>query len=311
MTPFNGKLRIRHLEIILAVADQGTLSKAAEQLDVTQSGLSRAIVEIEEAAGGRLFERSAKGMVRTPLGTALCRHAHVLLSDFANAETELRAIGRGNVGALTVGCFSMFSGWPLAQAVHRYRADYPDVVLSIETGTHEKLLEDLDKGALDVLVSRYVQSLNSDLYRSVTLLEDKVVLAAAPDHPLFAGKGPLELSRCVQFPWITALQGSRLRNELEYLLRNRGTGIPEMVGALSPEFGLQMLAEAPYVWMLAGSVAEMLQRRGALRILPLELGLKGAPLSAIWRRDRASTRHVRAFTAALAAVVRQANLGAI
>ncbi|MES2413579.1 MAG: LysR family transcriptional regulator [Pseudomonadota bacterium] len=307
MTPFQGKLRIRQLEIVLAVADQGTLSKAAEQLDVTQSGLSRAIAGIEEMTGGRLFERSAKGMVKTSLGDALCRHARTLLSDYSKAETEMRAVTRGNLGSLTIGCFSMFSGWPLAQAVELYRQGYPKVVVAIETGTHEKLLIDLDNGALDVLVSRYIPTLNSDLYRSVTLLQDKVVIAVSPNHPL-ARKKKVELAHCVDYPWLTALQGARLRSEVENLLHRRQLPVPEMIGALSPEFGLEMIAGGRYIWMVAGSVAQVLQDRGRLRILPVDLPIKSSPLAAIWRRGRSSTREVRAFTAALAAVIQQTPL---
>ena len=54
MAPLHGKLKIRRLEIVLTIDSQGTLSKAAELLGVTQFGLSRAIAEIEEMAGGRL-----------------------------------------------------------------------------------------------------------------------------------------------------------------------------------------------------------------------------------------------------------------
>jgi DNA-binding transcriptional LysR family regulator len=306
MTPFEGKLRIRHLEIVLTVATHGSLSKAAAQLDVTQSGLSRAIAEIEELAGGRLFERTAKGMAKTALGTALCRHASTLLSDFSKAETELRAIARGNLGSLTIGCFSMFSGWPLAQAVTLYRQTYPKVVVAIETGTHEKLLADLDNGALDVLVSRYIPTLNADLYRSLNLLEDRIVIAVAPAHPL-ARRDEVSLAECVAYAWLTALQGSRMRSALENLLHAQKLQAPEMVGALSVEFGLEMVAGGQYVWMLAGSVADGLQRRKRLHILPVALGIKSAPLAAIWRRGRSSTREVRAFTSALASVVRPSS----
>ena len=307
MPPFQGKLRIRHLEIMLAVAEQGSLSKAAELLGVTQSGLSRALAEIEELVGGRVFERSPKGMVQTTLGATLLRHARSILSDFAKAETELRAIIRGNVGTLTVGCFSMFSGWPLAQAVELYRSQYPKVVLAVETGTHEKLLTALDNGELDVLIGRHIPTMNADLYRSIPLLHDKVVIAVAPEHALDK-RQKAQLSECIQYPWITALQGTRLRSELENFLHKEKLPIPEMVGAHSPEFALEMIRGGRYIWMLAGSVAQVLERKGQLRILPIHLGIQGSPLASIWRRGRSSTREVRAFTAALASVIERSAL---
>jgi DNA-binding transcriptional LysR family regulator len=206
MTPFKGKLRIRHLEIVLMVADQGSLSKAASQLRMTQSGLSRAIAEVEECVDGRLFERSTKGMVCTPLGLAMCRHAGILLSDFGKAEADLAAVSRGELGSLTVGCFAMFSGWPLAEAVRAFRETHPQVALTIQIGTHERLIEDLDSGALDVLISRYTSSLDPLIYRSISLLNDNVVLTCAAGHPLAASPN-LKLADCARYPWLTALSG--------------------------------------------------------------------------------------------------------
>lgn len=302
MTPFQGKLRIRHMEIVLAIADFGTLSKAAQQLHLTQSGLSRAITEIEEIVRGRLFERTGKGMVCTPLGEALCRHAQILLGDLDAAETDLAAVARGDLGSLTVGCFSMFGGWPLAEAVRRFRAIHPRVALAIQVGMHERLMEDLDAGKLDVLVGRHLPTLHPEVYRYTDLMEDSVVLACGTGHPL-AQAAQVTLAECVAFPWIAAPPKNRVRMELEARLRAAGTPLPEMVGALSLEFVVEMVATGEYLCMLAGSVARMMQARGALHVLPVDLALDTPPLAAIWRRERSSTRQVREFTAVLASVV--------
>ncbi|WYX63287.1 LysR family transcriptional regulator [Achromobacter xylosoxidans] len=180
MTPFKGKLRTRHLEIVLTVAELGNLSKAAAQLHSTQSGLSRAIAEIEELVGARLFERTARGTSCTPLGEAMCRHARQLLTGFRKAEIDLAALSRGDEGSLTVGCFSMFAGWPVAQAATRFRQAYPRITLTLEIGTHERLIDDLDAGALDVLISRFSSTVDPRIYRSANLLDDPVVLVCAP-----------------------------------------------------------------------------------------------------------------------------------
>ncbi|MDG9968228.1 LysR family transcriptional regulator [Achromobacter mucicolens] len=298
MTPFRGKLRIRHLEIVLTVSELGNLSKAAAQLHSTQSGLSRAIAEIEELVGARLFERTAKGTTCTPLGDAMCRHARQLLTGFRKAEIDLAAVSRGEEGSLTVGCFSMFAGWPVAQAARDYREAHPRITLTIEVGTHERLIEDLDAGALDVLISRFSSTVNPQIYRSTTLLEDAVVLACAPHHPL-AGMPEATLADYVAYPWITALPGSRIRGELELSLRQAGLAIPDMIGVLSLEFGRELLLDGRYLWMLPGSVAAVRQARGELTVLPARPALRKSPLAAIWRRDRPSTRQARAFAAQL------------
>ncbi|OZI73792.1 LysR family transcriptional regulator [Bordetella genomosp. 2] len=307
MTPFRGKLRIRHLEIVLAVAELGNLSKAAAQLHSTQSGLSRAIAEIEELVGARLFERTPRGTSCTPLGAAMCRHARLLLSGFRTAEIDLAAVLRGEEGSLTVGCFSMFAGWPVAEGARLFREAYPRIMLTLEIGTHEKLIEDLDAGALDVLISRFSATVNPQVYRSAPLLNDPVVLACAPAHPLAAQPGAT-LADYVRYPWITALPGSRIRGELENSLRQAGLAIPAMIGALSPEFGREMLLAGDYLWMLPGSVAAVGRARGDFHVLPCRPALKRSPLAAIWRRDRPSTRQARAFASLLAQVIQAEQL---
>jgi DNA-binding transcriptional LysR family regulator len=303
MTSFQGKLKIRHLEIVLAVADCGNLSRATTQLGLTQSGLSRAIAEIEELAGGRLFERTPRGMTCTQLGLSMCRHAGTLLGNFRKAEADLAAIAGGNLGSITVGCFSMFSGWPLADAVQAFRVSHPQVTLTMQIGTHERLIKDLDSADIDVLISRYTPGLDPQTYRFLSLLEDAIVLGCSLQHPL-AGKQKVTLADCVAFPWITPLPGSRLRAELHNLLRANKLAEPEMVGALSPEFGREMLAGGDYLWMLPGSVAAVMRSKGAIHVLSVEMALRHSPMAAIWRRDRPSTREVRAFSATLSKVIK-------
>ncbi|OZI29163.1 LysR family transcriptional regulator [Bordetella genomosp. 1] len=302
MTPFKGKLRTRHLEIVLAVADLGNLSKAATQLHSTQSALSRAIAEIEDLVGARLFERTAKGTTCTPLGLAMCRHARQLLSSYRKAEIDLAALARGEAGSLTVGCFTLFSGWPVAEAALRFREAHPRITLSVEVGTHERLIEDLDAGALDILISRFASTVNPQIYRSVTLSEDAVVLTCAPGHPL-ATQADATLADYVRHPWIAALPGSRIRGELEIALRHGGLPIPRMVGALSLEFGREMMRAGQDLWLLPGSVARVWQARGELCVLPLLPPLRRSPLAAIWRRDRPSNRQMRAFATQVARVI--------
>ncbi|HEY9278897.1 MAG TPA: LysR family transcriptional regulator [Eoetvoesiella sp.] len=283
-------------------AEFGNLSKAAVQLRMTQSGLSRAIVDMEEYVGGQLFERTSKGMKPTALGAALCRHANRLLSGFRKAEIDLAAVSRGDLGSLSVGCFSMFSSWPLPDAVRKFRETLPRITLSVEIATHEKLLEDLDSGAVDILISRSPPGLNAQIYRTTPLLTDPAVLACSTQHPLVTSS-TVSLDDCVRYPWVTALPESRIRLELENKLREVGCVLPSLVGALSIDFGREMVSTNEYLWMLPGSVAAVFHARNELHVIPVALGLTESPLSAIWRRDRLSTQHVRAFADILADVV--------
>lgn len=306
MTPFEGKLRIRHLEIILAVAELGNLSKVAEQFQMTQSGLSRSLIDIEDCVGGQLFERTPKGMKATTLGSTLCLHAGRLLADYRRAQTDVAAVLRGDQGSLNVGCFALFSHWPLPETISRFRRSSPNVSLNCEIGAHEDLIGDLDSGALDVLLSRSPPGLDPTIYRIAPLLNDPVVLACSAAHPLVSQELP-QLTDCVAFPWVTALPGGRIRLELDKRLRELGHGLPPLIGALSVELGKSMIQTNEYLWMLPGCVAASIQAKGQLRILPIDLHLTRSPLCAIWRRDKSSTRHVRAFVSLLNLIIDEAE----
>ena len=294
MSPFKGKLRIRHLEVVLVVAESGSLSKAAVQLNATQSGLSRAIAEIEEVLAGRVFDRSATGTVCTPLGSALCRHARILLGDFEKAELDLAAVGRGQMGSLVVGCFAMFSAWPLADVIHGFRKTHPQISVSVQVATHEYLVEQLDAGVIDLLVSRFPAGLDPNIYQHAAILDDTTVLACSPSHEL-AHRSNVSIPSCAHYPWITALPGSRIRRELEQWLWKEGIPPPPMLGAISIDLAVELIQLGDYLWTLPASVAAALQARGSLRILPVALPLSTPPVAAIWRRDRRSTRQALAF----------------
>lgn len=301
-TPFLGKLRIRHFEIVLAIAEHGSLAKAEGQLHLTQSGLSRAITEIEEIIRGRLFERTGKGMVCTPLGDALCRHARVLLGDLDKAETDLAAIAKGNQGSLVVGCFSHFVGWPLADAVRSFRSAHPRVVLTIHAGMNERLIEDLDSGKVDLIIGRRPPTLNPEIYRYTDLMEDSIVLASGKGHPL-AKKREVMLADCVSYPWIVAPDKNRVRIQLENKLHESGLVLPDFVGALSLEFALSMVSDNRYICMLPGSVAKQLTQKNDLRVLPISLGFTMPPIAAVWRRERSSTLQLRQFLDVVVSVI--------
>jgi len=216
---------------------------------------------------------------------------------------ELAAVSRGDVGSLTIGCFSMFSLWPLPEAVDAFHQSLPRVSLNIEVGTHEKLLEDLDSGGLDMVISRSPAGLYPGIYRSIPLIHDPVVLTCALRHPL-ATHTLASIADCLGSSWITALPQNRIRVELVSKLREEGHPLPTLVGAVSMDFCREMLNTNRYLCMMPGSVAHVLAARKQLHVIPLDLGLTRSPLSVIWRRDRSSTRHVRSFATLLARIVK-------
>ncbi len=259
--------------------------------------------------GGRLYERSGKGMTCTLLGEAACRHFRLLLSELRKAEGDLAAVARGEHGSLVIGCFSLFSGWPLTDAARMFRERHPHVALAIGSGSAEKLLKELDNGAIDLYIGRAHPTMSPEIYKTAVLANDEIVLTCARHHPLAAKK--VALTDCLHYPWITATPGGRIVHDLEGKFRQAGLTPPTAIGTVSLEFGQGVISDGVHLWMLPGSVAHVKQTRGELHILSVDLDLQRMPMAAIWRRERHSTRHILDFVATLQSAVAAADVSGL
>src|SRR5947207_9916694 len=95
-------LEIRHLELIAAVADVGSLTRAGDRLHLTQSALSHQLRDIEARLGTTLFRRAGKRLVLTPAGERLLASATDVLERLERAEHEIREMGRESAGTLRI-----------------------------------------------------------------------------------------------------------------------------------------------------------------------------------------------------------------
>ena len=92
-------MELRHLRYLVAIAEEGTFTRAAGRLYVAQSALSRQIRDLEEEVGARLLVRSARGVSLTAAGAELLEHARALLAREARARELVRSRGNGGTAA--------------------------------------------------------------------------------------------------------------------------------------------------------------------------------------------------------------------
>src|SRR5262245_42008215 len=97
------RLRLRHLELLVSLAETGSLSDTAKLAHTTQPGLSKWLKELEEDAGAELFERHARGLRPTPQGDVLLSHVRRLLSEMERAQSNLDALREGFAPNVAIG----------------------------------------------------------------------------------------------------------------------------------------------------------------------------------------------------------------
>lgn len=174
-------LEVRHLKLVSAVADVGSLTRAGDRLHLTQSALSHQLRDIESRLGAALFLRVGKRLVLTPAGERLLVSARDVLERLERTERDIREMGRDRAGLLrlTTECYTCYHWLPAL--LTRYRRRFPRVEVRIDVEATRRPIEMLLAGRIDLaLMSTPVRD------RRIVVspvFEDELVVIAAPSHP--------------------------------------------------------------------------------------------------------------------------------
>src|ERR1044072_2644363 len=96
------RLEVRDLRLVSAIAEMGNLTRAGQQLHLTQSALSHQLADLEKRVGGKMFERSGRRLIPTRLGEHLCSRAKITLTQLRDVERDLAEMANGRAGTLHI-----------------------------------------------------------------------------------------------------------------------------------------------------------------------------------------------------------------
>ena len=143
---------LRQLQFFVAVAEQGSVSRAAQRLSISQSSVTEAIKELEADLGVLLFERHPRGLNITHKGHQFLRHATKIMADVSDARRTFTGDTDQAGGRLQLGVTSMVAGYVLSDLLARFRRAYPAVDVSAIEDNGDYLEHLLVGGELDVAV---------------------------------------------------------------------------------------------------------------------------------------------------------------
>ncbi|WP_295545761.1 LysR substrate-binding domain-containing protein [uncultured Pseudacidovorax sp.] len=206
------KLRLRHLELLVALSETATMRSAAARLHLSQPALSKMLGEVEACFGARLFDRSHQGMQPNALGASAAYRARAALHELERATEEVSALQRGAVALLRLGAPSVTAAVPAAVA--ELRRQMPGAVVQIREGRVHELIQRLLAGELDCVFGAVTpELLTSDLtprLEPVLMLEDELcVLTAGPPPP--AAMGSLRWADLRDSPWMVPPRDTLVR----------------------------------------------------------------------------------------------------
>lgn len=213
-------LTFRQVNYFVAIAEAGSVSRAATRLNISQSTITESLRALEAETGATLFERSSKGVTLTYRGHQFLQHSRRILATVADAGRILRPGPDAVPGSLKLGVTSLVSGYFLADILARFRRIFPDILVNVVEEDRDTIEDQLARGELDValmLVSNLVNQYDlqfETLARSRNhvwlrgghplLAQDHVELAALEKEPLI-GLSIDEMPRSIETLWTCPL----------------------------------------------------------------------------------------------------------
>lgn len=282
------RLRFRQLRLLIALEESGSLHRAAEQLAMTQPGASKALQEIEDTFGAKLFERRPHGLEANELGRCVVRYARVIGTDLDHLREEMTAILRGQGGRIAVGTIAGALPAMLVEAVRRLKVQQPAISIELFEDTSANLLRMLGEGRLDLALCRTSVTSQPDLFEFEWLCEERVDAAVGLRHPL-AQAGSVGLADVVRYPWVLFPSQMPLRTLLERELLEAGLAFPaHAIETASTYASVLLLADSEdLVALFSSETIDFFAHHGMLKRLSLKIAARVEPYGIVRRRGSA------------------------
>ncbi|HET9989851.1 MAG TPA: LysR family transcriptional regulator [Kofleriaceae bacterium] len=181
MQPAHDHLEVRHLRLVRAIGAEGSVTRAAGKLHLSQSAVSHQLLDLERDLSTKLFDRVGKRMVATTAGKRMMIAAERLLGELAELEREVIASSSARQPLrVTASCFTAY-GW-LPTALTRFAESHPQLDLDIVIEATRRPVEALVADEVDIAI--VTEPPRDDTYQRAQIVESELVAVAHVKHPL-------------------------------------------------------------------------------------------------------------------------------
>ncbi len=295
-------MTLEQLRIFVAVAERLHMTRAAEALHLTQSAVSAAVQALEARHGTRLFDRVGRGLALNAAGTAFLPEAKAVLARAEAAERLLDELAGLKRGSVRLFASQTIAAYWLPPRMAAFAQSHPGVELHLSIGNTHRVVEAVLAGEAELGLIEGAE--DAPRLERTRIGADRLIVVAAPDHPLAGGEAALAAADLKALDWALREAGSGTRSEFEAALP-RGMAASNLKTALvlpSNEAILTAVAASGgagggLVTAISELAARPLIEAGRLVRLPLDLPER--PFYRLRHRERGASRAAEAFAAAL------------
>lgn len=297
-------MNYNHLMIFLAVAEEGSVSRGADRLCISQPAVSKQIGVLEASLRARLFDRLPKGVRLTEAGRLLLGYARRLSALEREAEQAMAELQGLTRGSLTLGASLTVGAYLMPELLAEYGRRFPHIALTLEIANTENIQRMLRAGRLDLALTEGFAD-DPDLDAAV-FAHDELVAIAPPGHPLLA-EAPVPAARLLQEPLILREPGSGTRAVLERALTALGLTVTPLMSLGSTEAIKRAVAAGAGLAVVSRLALGLELETGRLALLPLSDLTLNRPLHRLTRRGASESRAGKAFREMLSMSTRRSE----
>lgn len=279
-------LKLRHLQLLVALDEFRHLGRAAEFLSVTQPAISKMLAEIERMFELQLFLRSARGTEPTAYGETAVRFARAVLADYQRTREELAAVASGAAGRVNVGAMVVATPELLVHAVRGLKARSELTTVMVEEGDLTRLLPRLRVGELDLIVGRLEPGYASPDLETEALYSEPMRIVVHRAHPLARRRTKPSWAELARLPWVMPPPWASSRVKLnQQFYRHKLVPPANVVETASFLATLSFMRDIPAVGFVADAVAQQFETEG-IRILAVPVPIELPSVGIITLRGR-------------------------
>jgi DNA-binding transcriptional LysR family regulator len=288
------RLKLRDIEVLMAVIETGSMGKAAKHLGISQPGVSKAIVELEDALGVRLLDRSRRGIVPTAYGLALQRQGSVVFNELKQAVQHIDFLADPTKGEIRIGTTDPLAISLMAPVIDALSREHPKMFFRVVSGGSGELYSAVSDRRVEFAVCRMIGRLPNDLAAEI-LFHDAFAVMASAENPL-TRRRKLTWPDLADEPWTLFPLDDIFGSLVADAFRVNGLE-PPRVSVTSESFIVQreLLATGRFLTVLPGFMLKFPHRGLPLRALPVSLTNSRVPVGIITLKDRTLTPAAQLF----------------
>lgn len=175
-------MEIKELNYLIAIAEEKSISKAAERLYMAQSSLSQFLQTLESSLGSPLFVRTSRGVRPTEAGNIMVKYAYATLSEYHRTQDEIQDLKELKSGSVILGISGFRGSYLLPPVLNAFKMDYPGIRVQIVEKNSMALEQMLLSGEIDVAL--LVLPVSDSRIQPTFVMRDEICLIAHENHPI-------------------------------------------------------------------------------------------------------------------------------